>query len=646
MISLLLLSLAQTARAQDGLDAHGFNLAAFDGDPRSPLTMNRPGYFGGGDYFVGGLLEYANLPLVYVTEGANGEFQQEPVLDNLFVLNLSGGYAPIRRLRFDVYAPLFLSSIGEEGAPQGFAFGDMRVSGMGAILQPGAEGGFGLGVVPFVVLPTGAPKKFLGNGGVAGGGSVAATYERNKLTVGAEVGLQFNPGIETGNLTNPDRLTVGLSGGWLLRPNLGLNLEAHLALPFEKNVVAAAEAPAEILASVRNRTESGIYWTAGGAAAISRGAGAAQYRFFLGGGWGKASSPVPPDVDTDGDGFLDPVDGCVAEKETVNQYNDADGCPDALANLSVTVRRNQQNAARAEVSITGTAEPYSGNYTPENPVRLEGLMPATTLQVSARNGVCLAGAAPIVLGEGDNSLVVELEPLRAASVRVEVVDPAGAAVPGAQVTWGREPGGCVPVEPLALDAAGTGKQPVGVGSHTIFVTAPTYTVFTEDIDLKEGEERLVRVVLKPAKVQLEQKRIVILDKVFFDYNSATIQAVSYELLDQVANTLKANPDILLVEVAGHTDSDGNDNFNLELSQRRVEAVLQYLVARGVAPERLVAKGYGESRPVANNRSPDGKAKNRRVEFQILKREGDVEPAPAAPPETPGASLKPTEPAGK
>ena len=134
-------------------------------------------------------------------------------------------------------------------------------------------------------------------------------------------------------------------------------------------------------------------------------------------------------------------------------------------------------------------------------------------------------------------------------------------------------------------------------------------------------------------MQLEQKRIVILDKVFFDYNPATIQAVSYELLDQVANTLKANPDILLVEVAGHTDSDGNDNFNLELSQRRVEAVLQYLVARGVAPERLVAKGYGESRPVANNRSPDGKAKNRRVEFQILKREGDVEAAP--PPETPG-----------
>ncbi|HNC97874.1 MAG TPA: OmpA family protein, partial [Myxococcota bacterium] len=110
--------------------------------------------------------------------------------------------------------------------------------------------------------------------------------------------------------------------------------------------------------------------------------------------------------------------------------------------------------------------------------------------------------------------------------------------------------------------------------------------------------------------------------------------------------LEAHPEITRLEVAGHTDSDGNDNFNLELSQRRVEAVLQYLVARGVAPERLVAKGYGESRPVANNRSPDGKAKNRRVEFQILKREGDVEPAPAAPPETPGASLKPAEPAGK
>lgn len=646
MISLLLLSLAQPARAQDGLDAHGFDLAAFDGDPRSPLSMNRPSYFGGGDYFVGGLLEYANLPLVYVTEGANGELVREPALDNLFVLNLSGGYAPMRRLRVDVYAPIFLSSVGEEGAPQGFAFGDMRVSAMGAILQPGVEGGFGLGVVPFVVLPTGAPKKFLGNGGVAGGGSVAATYERQKLTVGAELGLQFNPGIEAGNLTNPDRLTVGLSGGWLLRPNLGLNLEAHLALPFEKNVVAASEAPAEIIASLRNRTESGIYWTAGGAAAVSRGAGAAQYRFFLGGGWGKATSPAPLVVDSDGDMILDPVDSCPTVKETVNLYKDEDGCPDSLANLSVTVRRNQQNAARADVGVEGTAEPLSATYTPENPSRWEGLMPGTVAKVTARNGECLAGAAPITLVEGDNSLVVELEPLRAASVRVEVVDPTGAAVPGAQVTWGREPGGCVPVEPLPLDATGTGKQPVGVGRHTIFVTAPSFSVYTEDIELKQGDDRLVRVVLKPAKVQLEQKRIVILDKVFFDYNSATIQAVSYELLDQVANTLKATPDILLVEVAGHTDSDGNDNFNLELSQRRVEAVLQYLVARGVAPERLVAKGYGESRPVANNRSPDGKAKNRRVEFQILKREGDADGASPAPAETPGASLKPAEPAGK
>jgi outer membrane protein OmpA-like peptidoglycan-associated protein len=291
-------------------------------------------------------------------------------------------------------------------------------------------------------------------------------------------------------------------------------------------------------------------------------------------------------------------------------------------------------------------EPLSGSYTPDTPVRFEGLMPGTVAKATARHGECLAGTAPITLVEGDNNLTVQLEPLRAATVRVEVVDPKGTAVPGAQVTWGREPGGCVPVEPLALDAAGTGKQSVGVGGHTIFVTAPTFTVYTEDITLAAGEDRLVRVVLKPAKVQLEAKRIVILDKVFFDYNSATIQAVSYELLDQVANTLKANPDILLVEVAGHTDSDGNDNFNLELSQRRVEAVLQYLVARGVAPERLVAKGYGESKPVANNRSPDGKAKNRRVEFQILKREGDEAPVGTPPAETPGASLKPAVPSGK
>ena len=94
--------------------------------------------------------------------------------------------------------------------------------------------------------------------------------------------------------------------------------------------------------------------------------------------------------------------------------------------------------------------------------------------------------------------------------------------------------------------------------------------------------------------------------------------MSYDILDEVAAVLVANPDIELVEIAGHTDSDGPQSTNLELSQRRAEAVVAYLVKEGVSADRLVAKGYGESTPIDSNSSSEGKANNRRVEFVILK----------------------------
>jgi outer membrane protein OmpA-like peptidoglycan-associated protein len=72
-----------------------------------------------------------------------------------------------------------------------------------------------------------------------------------------------------------------------------------------------------------------------------------------------------------------------------------------------------------------------------------------------------------------------------------------------------------------------------------------------------------------------------------------------------------------VQISGHTDDNGTDEHNLDLSRRRAEAVLDYLVAHGEDPERFVVIGYGESRPVADNGTPEGEARNRRIEFTAL-----------------------------
>ena len=112
------------------------------------------------------------------------------------------------------------------------------------------------------------------------------------------------------------------------------------------------------------------------------------------------------------------------------------------------------------------------------------------------------------------------------------------------------------------------------------------------------------------------KAIVELRGVNFVYNMHYIRKDGFPILREAAATLKQNPE-LKVEVAGHTDHDNTNAFNLRLSQRRAQAVVDFLVAEGIAADRLTAKGYGESQPIADNTTEAGKAKNRRVELRVL-----------------------------
>ncbi len=107
-----------------------------------------------------------------------------------------------------------------------------------------------------------------------------------------------------------------------------------------------------------------------------------------------------------------------------------------------------------------------------------------------------------------------------------------------------------------------------------------------------------------------------LDDVHFDVNLATLRPASYKALDNLVSVLKIKDD-LRVEIAGHTDSDGDEKANLLLSQARAESVVKYLVSKGISANRLIAKGYGESEPIDDNSTAAGKQKNRRTEARIL-----------------------------
>lgn len=120
-------------------------------------------------------------------------------------------------------------------------------------------------------------------------------------------------------------------------------------------------------------------------------------------------------------------------------------------------------------------------------------------------------------------------------------------------------------------------------------------------------------VAPPAPAPAPAPKTLVLEGVNFDFDKSFIRADDFDNLDQDVATLKDWGDVK-VEVAGHTDSIGTDQYNMGLSQRRAEAVRNYLVSKGIAADRLSINAYGESQPVADNATAEGRFKNRRVEL--------------------------------
>jgi outer membrane protein OmpA-like peptidoglycan-associated protein len=158
-------------------------------------------------------------------------------------------------------------------------------------------------------------------------------------------------------------------------------------------------------------------------------------------------------------------------------------------------------------------------------------------------------------------------------------------------------------------------------NYNITFEATGYLFQSQNIDIPKKSDYVEmhkNIIMEPIHAGAK----MVLNNIFFDKNKATLRKQSMVEIETVLKLLKENP-TTKIEISGHTDNQGNDATNMKLSQARAQAVVTFLMKKGISPNQLIAKGYGKAQPIAPNNLPNGKPDpagqqlNRRVEMKIV-----------------------------
>jgi outer membrane protein OmpA-like peptidoglycan-associated protein len=325
-----------------------------------------------------------------------------------------------------------------------------------------------------------------------------------------------------------------------------------------------------------------------------------------------------------------------AQENLVRGFVHETGKPDAVPNAIVAFQGNLQPPLATGADGRFLSRNLAlGAYTFE--ISAPGYKPGTCAvtvapprQTAPQQGPFMGGGfpppqqPPPQQGPNFTDVDCQLEALpRTGNLMGTVKDGDGKPVAGAIVTvtdsLGKD-------QKATSDGTGSFKmESMAPGEITIKVEAKDYMNHVEQGDIRPNEDtkRSITINHKPKNplVTIQGNELKLGDKVLFETDSAKILGQSSALLEEVADTLAKHPEIEEVEVQGHTDNTSTREHNQSLSDQRASAVRDWLVKAGVAANRLVAKGYGQDKPLAPNVTEANKAKNRRVQFIILKKTG-------------------------
>jgi outer membrane protein OmpA-like peptidoglycan-associated protein len=492
----------------------------------------------------------------------------------------------------------------------GGGLGDLRVQGAFLAVDR-HRAGWGVAAELAGAFPTGNGEAWLGASSPTFGARVVGG-------VGRRTALTAFLGTELGGEARVSELHLGSGLTWGAGGTLPLFDRLHLVAEldgeaFLGSLGAPGAAPAEWRAGARYGVGRNLVASLAAGTGVTPGVGSPDYRVVAGLAWlpGVAGRGGPV-ADWDGDGVADASDLCPEQPEDRNGSFDDDGCPDAGVVPTRLEVQDPQGRRIAGATLAFLSGPEVGRVVLPDGVVTRSL-PAGTYPVRVEAPGYEPDDSPLAVPDGARfARTWTLRPAGAGGhIVVTVRDGAGGPVPALVTILGG------PGRKFTTGADGTGEEDVPFGEVALSVWAEGFQPEKVRVLAEPGKPGVATVVLSPSRVVVLADRVDIREKIFFEFNSSTIKAESFRILDDLTASFLNHPELRLVEIQGHTDAQGDEAYNLKLSQERAEAVRRYIVDSGVEGGRLAARGYGETLPLQPGESPEAHEANRRVVFKIL-----------------------------
>ena len=529
------------------------------------------------------MVDYAKDPLRVHAGDTDGSI----VASQAYVRgDVSLGFANRFQLSLDM--PVAVQQTGDSptlgglafASPTGVGLGDLRVGArlrlFGSFYAP-----LQLAIGAYGYAPIGASPSYTADGKARGGPHLIVGGRKGRFIYGATGGYVYHANGNPNEVTFSAGIAAVYGHGARIQigPEVHGSFEVGGASPLT-GIDAATKLGAEALVGAKIRIAGGLYVGLAGGPGLTNAIGTPSYR-----GVATLGFQVDPKVplrgpDTDRDGVLDVEDACRSipgPRDAANPLRS--GCPDQDRDAII-------DPLDACVSVAGIAHP--------NP---------------KKNG-CPAD-------RDDDGVLDAVD---------ACPDVAGSPSPDPKKN------GCVPDRDGdgIGDAVDACPDLVGVASSNPKINGcpdKDGDGVIDSLDACPDEKGPVREDPKTngcaKQVVLTEKEIVILSQVRFMFGKGaiteTVDPVSSELLSEVRDVIEQHPEIIVIEVQGHTDSVGDAAANRKLSRERAESVRNWLVERGIAQKKLVAMGYGAYRPIATNATDEGRTQNRRVQFIIRER---------------------------